>query len=125
MAQRTEAEEPVYVISVAAKLLEIHPQTLRLYERLGLVVPARSRSKHRLYSHSNVERVRRIQHLTQDMGVNLAGVEVILDLLDRMERQRREVRRRMLEIRRELQERIAHMREDLRREMEQEAAVKG
>jgi MerR family transcriptional regulator/heat shock protein HspR len=125
MTEKSEAEEPVYVISVAAKLLEIHPQTLRLYERLGLVVPARSRSKHRLYSHGDVERVRRIQHLTQDMGVNLAGVEVILDLLERMEEQRREVRRRMLEIRRALEERMAHMREDLRREMERETAVKG
>jgi len=129
MATRNEAEEPVYVISIAAKLLEVHPQTLRLYERLGLVAPARSGRNIRLYSRRDLERVRRIQHLTQDMGVNLAGVDVILDLLERMEREREAVARRMMQIRRELEQRIARMREDLeadlRRQLEQEATVKG
>jgi MerR family transcriptional regulator/heat shock protein HspR len=129
MATRNEAEEPVYVISVAAKLLELHPQTLRLYERLGLVAPARSGRNIRLYSRRDVERVRRIQHLTQDMGVNLAGVDVILDLLDKMEQERRAMARRMMRIRDELEQRLTRMRDDLeanlRRQLEQDAAVKG
>lgn len=73
------------MIGVAAQLCGVHPQTLRQYERLGLVVPARVGAKNRLYSESDIRRVRRIQHLTQDMGVNLAGVELILRLLDDME----------------------------------------
>jgi MerR family transcriptional regulator, heat shock protein HspR len=76
--------EPVYVISVAAKMVEMHPQTLRLYERLGLLKPARQGSN-RLYSDADIARLRQIQRLTQDMGVNLAGVEVILNLLEKIE----------------------------------------
>jgi len=91
MRMTHEDEEPVYVISVAAKLVEMHPQTLRLYERLGLVSPARSRRNIRLYSGRDVRRLLQIQRLTQDMGVNLAGVEVILDLLDKMARMRHEM----------------------------------
>lgn len=79
---------PVYMIGVAAQLCGVHPQTLRQYERLGLVVPARVGAKNRLYSEADILRVRRIQRLTQDMGVNLAGVELILRLLDEMEQQR-------------------------------------
>ena len=81
---RTE-NQPVYMIGVAAQLCGVHPQTLRQYERLGLVVPARVGAKNRLYSEADIRRVRRIQRLTQDMGVNLAGVELILKLLDDME----------------------------------------
>ena len=66
----------------------MHPQTLRLYERLGLVAPSRVGSKNRVYSEADIERLRQIQRLTQDMGVNLAGVEVILDLLDKIQRMR-------------------------------------
>jgi MerR family transcriptional regulator/heat shock protein HspR len=77
--------EPVYMIGVVASLTQMHAQTIRLYERLGLVTPLR-KNKNRLYSESDVERLRQIRRLTQDMGVNLAGVEVILDLLDRLER---------------------------------------
>jgi MerR family transcriptional regulator/heat shock protein HspR len=77
-------EEPVYVISIAAKMVEMHPQTLRLYERLGLVKPARQ-GLNRLYSDEDIARLRQIQRLTQDMGVNLAGVEVILNLLQKIE----------------------------------------
>jgi MerR family transcriptional regulator/heat shock protein HspR len=76
--------EPVYVISIAAKKVEMHPQTLRLYERLGLVKPARVGSN-RLYSDADIERLRQIQRLTQEMGVNLAGVEVILSLLEKID----------------------------------------
>jgi MerR family transcriptional regulator, heat shock protein HspR len=75
--------EPAYVISVAAERVGLHPQTLRLYERVGLVKPAR-RGSNRLYSDWDIERLRQIQRLTQDMGVNLAGVEIILNLLDQI-----------------------------------------
>ena len=89
MQKRTD--EPVYMISVAAKLIACHPQTLRMYEREGLVSPHRSRRNLRLYSDADIERLRMIKRLTQELGVNLAGVEVILDLLDRVERQQQEI----------------------------------
>ena len=75
--------EPSYVISIAASRVGMHPQTLRLYERVGLVKPAR-RGNNRLYSDQDLERLRQIQRLTQDMGVNLAGVEIILNLLEQV-----------------------------------------
>ena len=75
--------EPSYVISIAAQRVGLHPQTLRLYEKIGLINPAR-RGSNRLYSDRDLERVRQIQLYTQDMGVNLAGVEVILRLLDQI-----------------------------------------
>lgn len=83
-----KSKQPVYMIGVAARLCGVHPQTLRQYERIGLVVPSRAGAKNRLYSESDIERVKRIQRLTQQMGVNLAGVEIILKLLDEMEQQR-------------------------------------
>ncbi|NMC83593.1 MAG: helix-turn-helix transcriptional regulator [Armatimonadetes bacterium] len=84
-------DQPVYVISVAARLCEMHPQTLRTYERLGLVCPHRSDSRNRLYSPRDIERLRRIQRLTRELGVNLAGVEVILELLDRIDQYQKEI----------------------------------
>ncbi|MDE2126440.1 MAG: MerR family transcriptional regulator [Armatimonadetes bacterium] len=86
MDERTDG---VYMIGVVAELTQMHAQTIRLYERLGLVAPMR-RSKNRLYSEADVERLRQIRRLTQDMGVNLAGVEVILDLLAKLERTQNE-----------------------------------
>ncbi len=83
MASHDESE-PVYMIGVVVTLTQMHAQTIRLYERLGLVNPQR-KSKNRLYSESDVERLRQIRRFTQEMGVNLAGVEVILDLLQKME----------------------------------------
>jgi MerR family transcriptional regulator/heat shock protein HspR len=87
----TDENAPLYTISIAARLVRIdrpgepiHPQTLRMYERLGLVAPQRV-GKNRLYSERDIERLRQIQRLTQDMGVNLAGVEIILGLLERIE----------------------------------------
>src|SRR5947199_9809202 len=71
-----------FVISVAARLVGVHEQTLRYYERAGLVEPARSKGRIRLYSLHDLERVRQIRRLTDDMGVNLAGVEVIMRLTD-------------------------------------------
>ena len=77
-------DEPVYYISVAARLIEAHPQTLRMYERVGLVRPCRTPQGLRLYSERDIERLRQIQRLTHEMGVNLAGVDVILKLLDQI-----------------------------------------
>lgn len=78
------AEQPRYVISIAAQILGVHPQTLRLYEREGLVEPQRSGGKIRLYSDFDIERVRAIMRLTNDLGVNLAGAEAILYMRERM-----------------------------------------
>lgn len=85
-------DRPLYVISVAAELVDMHPQTLRLYERKGLIEPRRSAGKTRLYSQRDIEHLREIRRLTQELGVNLAGVEEIIrlrreldDLQDRME----------------------------------------
>lgn len=80
----------VYHISVVAEMVETHPQTLRMYERMGLISPRRTRNNIRLYSDADVEQVRRIQHLTQELGINLAGVEVVFKLLREMERIRAE-----------------------------------
>jgi len=79
-----EDQEPRYVISVAARMIGVHAQTLRYYERMGLIEPSRSQGNIRLYSMSDIERVRRVKSLMNDLGVNLAGVEVILRLAKRM-----------------------------------------
>ena len=79
----SNSRDPVYVISVAAERVGMHPQTLRLYERVGLLKPHR-RGPTRLYSDWDIERLRQIQRLTQEMGVNLAGVEIILNLLEQI-----------------------------------------
>jgi MerR family transcriptional regulator/heat shock protein HspR len=87
-----------FVISVAARLVGVHEQTLRYYERAGLVEPARSKGRIRLYSLYDLERVRQIRRLTEDLGVNLAGVEVIMRLTDRireLESENELLRRRM------------------------------
>jgi len=89
------SHRPVYHISIVAEMVETHPQTLRMYERMGLVSPQRTRNNVRLYSDEDVEHIRRIQHLTQQMGVNLAGVEVVFDLLREMERMRAELEEQM------------------------------
>src|SRR3954452_4221180 len=73
-----DKDQPRYVISVAAQILGVHPQTLRLYEREGLVEPKRTGGKIRLYSERDIERVRRVLRLTNDLGVNLAGAEILL-----------------------------------------------
>lgn len=99
-------DEPCYVISVAAKLVDLHPQTLRYYERLGLVTPSRSRGKVRLYSPSDIEQLQRISRLVEDLGVNLAGVEVILNMTERME----EMQREMEAVRQELEAEIERLR---------------
>lgn len=81
------------MISVAAELADMHPQTLRMYEARGLISPKRSPRNTRLYSHADVERLRRIQEMTIEGGLNLAGVETVLELEDRLEQMRAEVER--------------------------------
>jgi len=90
MSER-DPNEPVFLISIAAQLTGLHPQTVRLYERLGLVLPTRVNNKNRLYSQADIDRLLQIRRFTQEMGVNLAGVEIILDLLSKMERMQAEL----------------------------------
>jgi MerR family transcriptional regulator/heat shock protein HspR len=92
-------EEPCYVISIAARLVGMHAQTLRQYERVGLIEPKRTRGNQRLYSRADVERLRQVQRLISDLGVNLAGVEVILRMGERIQALEGELER----VRQELQ----------------------
>lgn len=78
-------DEPVYLISVVAKILDIHPQTLRQYEKEGLIEPSRTDGKMRLYSQRDMDKIKTILKLTRDLGVNLAGVDIILRLKERMD----------------------------------------
>ncbi|RDU74183.1 MerR family transcriptional regulator [Helicobacter anseris] len=78
-------DEPVYLISVVAKILEIHPQTLRQYEKEGLIEPGRTDGKMRLYSQRDIDKIKTILRLTRDMGVNLAGVDIILRLKEKLD----------------------------------------
>lgn len=84
-------DEPLYLISIVAKILSIHPQTLRQYEREGLVEPGRTGGKMRLYSKRDVDRIKMILRLTRDLGVNLAGVDIIFQLKDRIEEHERTI----------------------------------
>ena len=79
-----DASRPVYVISVAAELVSVHPRTLRIYEGEGLVCPARTPTNIRLYSENDLRRILWIRHLTQNLGVNLAGVRVLFELEERL-----------------------------------------
>ena len=84
-------DEPVYLISVVSMILGIHPQTLRQYEREGLVEPGRTDGKMRLYSQRDIDKIKMILRLTRDLGVNLAGVDIILRLKDRLDEQDKEI----------------------------------
>ncbi len=84
-------DEPCFVISVASRIVGVHAQTLRYYERVGLIWPSRSVGRQRLYSPADIERLRRIKAPTEDMGVNLAGAEVALRLMGRLEHLEQEV----------------------------------
>ena len=84
MNEHDHEEEPCYVISVAARMVGLHAQSLRHYERVGLVRPSRSQGRVRLYSQADVARLRQIQRLIQDLGVNLAGAEVIIRMNERI-----------------------------------------
>lgn len=109
----------VFMISVAAELAEMHPQTLRMYETRGLIEPKRSPKGTRLYSQADVDRLRRIQEMTGELGLNLAGVERVLELegqLDRMERKVDTLERRAAQLQDEiagLEERRDEVRADL------------
>ena len=87
MADRApDDREPVYGMSVAARLARMHPQTLRKYERSGLIRPHRQRGKQRLYSQADLERLRRIRYLVEERGLNVAGLEMTLAMVDRLEK---------------------------------------
>ena len=92
-------DEPVFVISIAARMVGMHAQTLRQYERIGLIEPKRTRGNIRMYSRADVARLRTVQRLINDLGVNLAGVEVILQMREKMQAMEDEIER----LRRELQ----------------------
>jgi len=77
-----DSSEPLYIISIAAKMVGVHTQTLRYYERMGLIKPSRSQGHRRFYSLKDIERLRKIKSLMDDLGVNLAGVEIILRLAE-------------------------------------------
>ncbi|WP_104748062.1 heat shock protein transcriptional repressor HspR [Helicobacter cetorum] len=78
-------DEPLYLISVVAKILDVHPQTLRQYEKEGLIEPSRTDGKMRLYSQRDIDKIKTILRLTRDMGVNLAGVDIILRLKEKLD----------------------------------------
>lgn len=96
-------DRPLYIISVAAELVNMHPQTLRLYERRGLVAPKRQ-GKNRLYSQADIERLMYIQKLTQELGINLAGVEKIIRLQNELEDMKRFKEQELLAIQHKLLE---------------------
>jgi MerR family transcriptional regulator/heat shock protein HspR len=112
--EQIDQERGVFMISVAAELAEMHPQTLRMYEARGLITPKRSPKNTRLYSQSDVERLRRIQQMTSEEGLNLAGVETVLDLETRLERMRTEMGR-MRKRAAEMESRMTQELERLRR----------
>ena len=92
--------EPCYVISIAARMLGVHAQTLRYYERVGLIGPSRSQGNRRLYSARDIERLRQVKSLMDDLGVNLAGAEVILRMRERMIEMEEKLRKMESEINR-------------------------
>ncbi len=108
-----DIDRPRYMISVAAELVGMHPQTLRIYEQKGLVNPGRTAGNTRLYSDADVERLRLIQRLTSDWGLNLAGVERVLHMEDELERLRVRMERMEHEMRRSLDEVHRYYRRDL------------
>ena len=109
----TTSNRPRYMISVAADFVGMHPQTLRMYETKGLVRPARTPGGTRLYSESDIERLRLVQRLTTELGLNLAGVEHVLRLQDELNR----MRARMERLERELRAEIASVHRSYKREI--------
>jgi MerR family transcriptional regulator/heat shock protein HspR len=108
-----ESSRPRYMISVAAELVGMHPQTLRIYEQKGLLHPKRTAGNTRLYSDDDVERLRLIQQLTSEVGLNLVGVARVLRMEDELQRMRRRLERMEQEMRRSLAEVHRHYRRDL------------
>lgn len=115
-----DSTRPVYMISVAAELAGMHPQTLRIYEQRGLIEPTRSPKGTRLYSQEDVERLRRIQELTSQLGMNLAGVERVFELeteLDQMRRRMDRLERRADQMRKQFEDEVERVRRSFRREL--------
>jgi MerR family transcriptional regulator/heat shock protein HspR len=106
-------DRPIYMISVAAELVGMHPQTLRIYENKGLVRPQRTPGGTRLYSESDIERLRIIQRLTTELGLNLAGVELVLRLEDELRKAHAQIERLQSQVREEVQKVHKHYRRDL------------
>jgi MerR family transcriptional regulator/heat shock protein HspR len=106
-------DRPRYMISVAADLVGMHPQTLRIYEAKGLVTPQRTAGNTRLYSEDDLERLRLINHLTQELGLNLAGVEHVI----RLEEQLRRMQRNMDRLERQMREQITEVHRQYRRDL--------
>jgi MerR family transcriptional regulator/heat shock protein HspR len=106
-------DRPRYMISIAAELVGMHPQTLRIYEQKGLVRPKRTAGNTRLYSELDIERLRLIQQLTTDVGLNLAGVERVLRLEDELQR----MRRRLEEMEAEMRQTITEVHRQYRRDL--------
>jgi MerR family transcriptional regulator/heat shock protein HspR len=121
MAERAhDPDRGVYMISVAAELAGMHPQTLRIYEARGLITPRRSPKNTRLYSPGDVERLRRIQELTGELGMNLAGVEKVFELEAEIERMRRRLRafeRQADRVQEELRKEIDRVRRSVKAEL--------
>ena len=108
--QGSEHMDGLYIISVAARILEMHPQTLRKYERIGLVRPSRTMGMLRLYSDEDVARLRLIKHLVGEMGLNLAGVQLALRLFNRLWRMKSQIRElEGVELRAALEESVDEM----------------
>src|SRR3977135_1639143 len=107
MSSKREAKRAAFMISAVAEQYEIHPQTLRLYEREGLLTPSRSDGNTRLYTDDDLERLEVILKLTRDLGVNLAGVEIILNMRERMEAMQRQMEEFVTTLNHELNERAA------------------
>jgi MerR family transcriptional regulator, heat shock protein HspR len=107
------SDRPSYMISVAAEIVGMHPQTLRIYEQKGLVRPQRTAGNTRLYSDSDIERLRLIQRLTTELGLNLAGVERVLHMEDELQRMRKRLERLEHEMRRALDDVHRSYRRDL------------
>ncbi len=97
----TDRGKPLYMIGVVADLLKVHPQTLRFYEKKGLIQPSRTEGRTRMYSEEDVEEIARLLRLTRDLGVNLAGAEIILKM-----------RRRMLEMQKQIESLLEYVRDD-------------
>jgi MerR family transcriptional regulator, heat shock protein HspR len=106
-------ERPIYMISVAADLVGMHPQTLRIYEQKGLVRPKRTPGNTRLYSERDLERLRLIQRLTNELGLNLAGVETVIRMQDEIERLRRQIER----LEGQLRDEVARVHKSYKREL--------
>ena len=106
-------ERPIYMISVAAELVGMHPQTLRIYEAKGLVRPKRTAGNTRLYSERDVERLRVIQRLTTELGLNLSGVELVLKLEDQLQRMQARIDR----LEREKREAVEQVHKNYRRDL--------